>query len=89
MKRYLTAEEEETYNRLEGFAREIECAQDNLFRAALDADIPDRVKLCIIRRIDKMHTRSLAYDLHVQHEWTGGDSLKGENFKATSPNIER
>lgn len=89
MKRDLTEAEVAAYERLEGLAREIECAKDNLFRAALEAEIPDEAKIRIIQRLERAASTGLAYDLHVQHEWTGGDSMDADNFKATSPHIER
>lgn len=89
MNRTLTPEEAQAFETLEGFAREIEAAESNLFRAALEAPIKDSTKLKILDALQKCRTSGLAYQLHVQHEWTGGDSLDPANFRATAPHIDR
>ena len=62
------------YSYLENYAREIADKIQDFEVCVLGSEVPNEVKLKILEW--KSGYRSLAYFLHPQSEWTGGDSFK-------------
>lgn len=79
---YLNSTEIETYERLSTLAQAITNAVSEFDVAVLNADIPQEVKQRCLDITYTLQTDGLAYRLHPQSEWQGGDS-----FKTRSPHI--
>lgn len=79
---YLTPEQTETYLRLSRLANAITNAVSAFDVAVLNADIPQEVKTKCLDLTYSLTTDGLAYRLHPQSEWMGGD-----NFKTRCPHI--
>jgi hypothetical protein len=79
---YLTPEQIETYARLEKLASIITDAISEFDVAVLNADISDTIKIRILDVTYSLNMQGLAYPLHPQSEWMGGEA-----FKTRSPHI--
>lgn len=71
----ITENEEKTYRDLENQAREIDALVNEFELAVLGADLPMEVKAAILARVEHGFGY-LAYMMHPQSEWTGGDSFR-------------
>jgi hypothetical protein len=78
---YLTPEQIATYSRLEALAQNISDAMAAFDLAVISSDVPDSVKIKCLEATS-INTSGLAYRLHPQSEWMGGDS-----FKTRAPHI--
>ena len=79
---YLNDTQIETYKRLSALASAITDAISEFDVAVLNSDIPQEVKVRCLDVTYAMETDGLAYRLHPQSEWQGGDS-----FKTRAPHI--
>jgi hypothetical protein len=79
---YLTPEQTETYKKLSSLASKITDAISEFDVAVLNSDIPQSVKVKCLDITYSLTTDGLAYRLHPQSEWMGGNQ-----FKTRSPHI--
>jgi hypothetical protein len=79
---YLNEEQTKTYQNLSRLASQIQEAVSAFDLAVLQADIPDEVKLRCLNLTLNTGLQGLAYRLHPQSEWAGGNS-----FNTRSPHI--
>lgn len=78
------------YRKLSAVAKEIEDKLSQLLGDTAQADIPDEVKLKIMKWLERADTFcGLSYMLTPQPEWMGGDSQDPANFKLRAPHIAR
>lgn len=80
----MTLEQESTYRRLEALAGEVEKKIQTFDLAVLESNLDDPVKLRLLEWTADRGFQGIAYFLHPQSEWTGGD-----NFKVRAPHIEK
>jgi hypothetical protein len=78
---YLNPEQIKTYSELERLAQNISKALAEFDLAVISSDVPDSVKIKCLESTS-INTAGLAYRLHPQAEWMGGDQ-----FKTRAPHI--
>ena len=92
-KRTLTPEESSAFTELEELVRKAEEARSQVLTHLLAHTRDERIRLAtasrIIERLDRASLQGLAYELHPQHEWIGGDSMNPNNFRTMNPHIDR
>lgn len=87
MSKRITEEQAEEYRKLEKLARNISESIDAFEMALLESSVPESVKLNCSNIILGLNLFGLAYRLHPQTEWIGGDSSGPKNFVTTNPHI--
>jgi hypothetical protein len=87
MSKRITAEQAAEYEKLEQLAEKIQESISNFDVAVLESNIPQEVKAKCLEITNGMDSFGLAYRLHPQTQWKGGDSSDPKNFVVTSPHI--
>lgn len=87
MNKRISEDQAAEYEGLERAARAITEAVSNFVVAVAEADVPEEVKVKCLEIADGLDTFGLAYRLHPQSEWTGGDSSDPKNTVINAPHI--